>query len=199
MSTLTTGVSVEAGALSTGISETQFAELVERHQRRIYRLLLHLTRSADTAETLTQDCFLRAYQKRESFRGEANVTTWLTRIALNLAHDWGRSKRQKFWRQLFAKDRDDAGEETESPLEKAADVRLTPEASLLNQETAALMWQSVDGLTEQQRTVFLLRFMEEMSMQQIADATGLGVSTVKTHLRRSVQKLQQDLARRGLR
>src|SRR5947209_3953507 len=126
LSTLTTGLAVDAntesGAVAAGISETQFAELVERHQRRIYRLLLHLTRSADAAETLTQDCFLRAYQKREQFRGEANVTTWLTRIALNLAHDWGRSKRQKFWRQLFAKDRDDAGDETESPIDKAADV-----------------------------------------------------------------------------
>ncbi len=66
-------------------------DLVRVHQRRIYRILLMLVRDRDAAETLTQECFPRAYAKGGDFRGEANVGAWLVRIALNLARDPNRT------------------------------------------------------------------------------------------------------------
>jgi RNA polymerase sigma-70 factor (ECF subfamily) len=82
--------------------------LVRLHQRRIYRVLLAIVRDPDAADTLTQECFLRAYEKRASFRGEAKVETWLVRIAMNLARDHAKNRRQSFWRRLvaWAKDED---------------------------------------------------------------------------------------------
>ena len=86
--------------LAIGISEDDFGEIVQLNQRRIYRLLLSMTRNPDTAETLTQECFLRAFEKRKSFRAEANVSTWLYRIAVNLA-------RNRYW-YFFRRRRQDS-------------------------------------------------------------------------------------------
>ena len=63
---------------------------MRQHQRRVYRVIFLLVRDADTADTLTQECFLRAYQKRASFRGECRIETWMLRIAVNLVRDHGK-------------------------------------------------------------------------------------------------------------
>jgi DNA-directed RNA polymerase specialized sigma24 family protein len=70
-----------------------FDAVVEAHRRRIYRLLVGMLGDPDAAETLTQDCFLRAYRARSSYRGEASVAGWLVGIAVNLARDHARSRR----------------------------------------------------------------------------------------------------------
>ena len=75
------------GQARAGLNAEDFDTIVVDHQRGLYRLLLGLTRDPDTAATLTQDCFVRAYENRRSFRGEASVKTWLTRIAVNLARE----------------------------------------------------------------------------------------------------------------
>src|SRR5512147_1235612 len=95
------------------LTAEDFDELVRRNQKRIFRLLMVLLHDEDAAGTLTQECFLRAYKKRESFRGASSVDTWLYRIAINLARDHQRNRRQGFWKRLFADSRDD---EDEQPL-----------------------------------------------------------------------------------
>ena len=77
-----------------------FTPLVQAHQQRIYRVLLGMVRDPDAAETLTQECFLKAYQKRASFRGEASVGVWLLKIAVNLARDHRRSRLREFWDRI---------------------------------------------------------------------------------------------------
>ena len=67
--------------------------VMRAHQQHIYRVLVSLLRDPDAADTLTQDCFLRAYQNRDRFRGEASLRTWLVTIAVNLARDYQRSRR----------------------------------------------------------------------------------------------------------
>ena len=83
-----------------GIAAEDFDQLVRTHQRRVYRVLLSLLRDPDAADTLTQECFLRAYEKRSQFRGESPVQAWLLRIAVNLARDHHRNRRVSFWRTL---------------------------------------------------------------------------------------------------
>ncbi|HEV8383868.1 MAG TPA: sigma factor, partial [Candidatus Acidoferrales bacterium] len=85
------------GRATTGLRAEDFDEIVREHQQRIFRFLRSLLRDSDAADTLTQECFLRAYRKRASFRGEASVATWLTRIAINLATDYRRNRRCAFW------------------------------------------------------------------------------------------------------
>lgn len=169
-----------------GIGHAEFDEIVRLNQRRIYRLLLGMVREGDLADTLTQECFLRAYKNRSRFRGEAKVATWLFRIAINLARDHMRSRRLAFWKKFSSSN------EVELELtESVADVRATPERQLLAQERLHGVWKALDELPARQREVFLLRFMEEMSVEEISGATDLRPGTVKAHLFRAVSAVRR--------
>ena len=104
-SALTTTMDMAASRGRTeGIAAEEFDHIVRSHQRRVFRVLFSLVRDRDLADNLTQDCFLRAYQKRATFRGEASVETWLIRIAVNLARDHARNRRLAFWRNILQRD-----------------------------------------------------------------------------------------------
>ncbi len=172
-----------------------FDRVVRAHQRRIYRILLGILRDGDAADTLTQECFLRAWQKRAGFRGEASVSTWLTRIAVNLAIDHQRNRRAAFWKRLFASQ---ARTEEESAAELTAvpDGGASPERQLLAREQAGRVWALAAELPVQQRAVFVLRFAEELSLEEIAAAMNVQVGTVKAHLFRAVQVIRQRIGSR---
>jgi len=171
---------------SEGIGHEQFDEIVRLNQRRIYCVLLGIVRDGDLADTLTQECFLRAYKSRGVFRGEAKVGTWLFRIAINLARDHLRSRRLAFWKRFSGG--------TDSDLDMAEAVpgeHPTPERRLLAKEQLRHVWQVLEQLPGRQREVFLLRFMEEMSIEEIAGATELRPGTVKAHLFRAMSTVRQ--------
>ena len=194
---MATSIGVGEAPAASGIAEREFELLVGLHQRGIYRLLLGLTRDPDAAETLTQECFLKAFQNRNGFRGEASVKTWLTRIAINLAYDHRRSRRVQFWKKLFQRNPEPAGQagapadSIEPLLETMPDQRSSAEQQLLAREHLATVWKAVGRLSNQQRNVFLLRFVEEMSLDEIADAIGVSVPSVKTHLRRATLAVRE--------
>ena len=96
---LTTALSSPATQTAAEISVERFDDIMRQHQRRVYRVIYLLVRDADTADTLTQECFLRAYQKRASFRGECRIETWILRIAVNLVRDHGKNRRASFWKK----------------------------------------------------------------------------------------------------
>ena len=163
-----------------------FTPLVESHQQRIYRVLLGMVRDPDAAQTLTQECFLRAFQKRASFRGEASVGVWLLKIAVNLARDHRRSRLSEFWHRLTS-----SSEKVAELEQKLPDPRASQERVLLEREEVAGVWAAVEKLPAQQRAVFVLRFVEEMSLEEIAEATSLKLGTVKTHLFRAVHAIRR--------
>jgi RNA polymerase sigma-70 factor, ECF subfamily len=177
-----------------GIAPEEFDVIVPTHQRRIYRLLLGCTRDPDAADTLTQECFLRAYQKRASYRGEASIGTWLARIAVNLAMDHGRSPRSGFWRRLLG------GADSANPraeIAARADAHASPLRELEAREEVAAMWSIVAELPALQRMVFTLRFVEDMTLEEIAQAAQLQLGTVKSHLFRALAKVRAALKQRG--
>ena len=167
-----------------------FDALVLAEQRRLYRVLLAMLRDPDAANNLTQECFLQAYEHRKRFRGECSVRTWLTRIAINLARDHVKSRRWQFWRSLFS---EPVGSEE---LFDPADPHASPERSLLARERLAHVSAVVDNLPNQQRAVFVLRFLEEMSIEEIAQATSLRPGTVKAHLFRAVSAVRERVKER---
>lgn len=173
--------------LAREITADDFDRLVRLHQQRIYRVLLAVLRDADAADTLTQECFLRAYQKRQSFRGEASAGTWLVRIAINLARDHQKNRRQSFWRRLVGF----SGDAAEAAATEVADRRASPERALLAREEARAVARAVDRLPARQREVFLLRFVEELSLEEIAQGTELKTGTVKSHLSRALAAVRQ--------
>ena len=195
MSTLSAGVEVDRERPAAGIGEEEFDALVVNYQRRIYRVLWAVLRDHDAAETLTQECFLRAYKKRHSYRAEAGVYTWLVRIALNLAADYRRNRRAGFWRRLFAHAEPGiaAGDKPGEEIEGVADGRTGAEQALIASEEVAGMWRAVAALPPRQRSVFVLRFVEEMKLQEIGQTLGLSVASVKTHLHRATMAVRQHL------
>jgi RNA polymerase sigma-70 factor (ECF subfamily) len=170
-----------------GWSAAEFEELVREHQGRIYRILWCELRDDEAAANLTQDCFLKAYRGRADFRGDASVGTWLVRIAVNLARDYQRSRRQRFWKRLLGGD----PREAEQAVSAAMDTSPRADRALLAREQLQRTMEAVKTLSPQQQTAFHLRFLEEMSIEEISAAMGIESGTVKSHLSRAVSALRQ--------
>ena len=116
-----------------------FDALVLAEQRRIYRVLLAMLRDPDAADSLTQECFLKAYEQRKRFRGECSMRTWLMRIAINLARDHVKSRRWQFWRKLFSQ-----------PGDSGAVDRLI--RSIRTPRRSVVCWPANDSLTSRRRS-----------------------------------------------
>ena len=173
------------------LTAEDFDELVHRNQKRIFRLLMVLLRDEDAADTLTQECFLKAYKNRGSFRGDSSVDTWVYRIAVNLARDYQRSKRQGFWKKMFSTSPET---EEETPLlETLADGGADSERRLLAREDVDQVWYTVRRLSDNQREVFVLRYAEDMSLDEIASTLEMQVGTVKSHLNRALTSVRKRL------
>ena len=167
----------------------QFEAIVREHQKRIYRILFLMLRDPDEADCLTQECFLRAYTQRGGFRGEAALGTWLVRIAINLAHDHLKSRRASFWRRFLRG--------KESAMQSIAGSCPNPEESLVSQERITAVWSAVENLPLQQRTVFVLRFGEDLPLDEIAGAMNLREGTVKAHIAKATTAIRRALEQRS--
>lgn len=183
-----TTVSPMTAEAAEEIASEEFARIVASHRPNIYRFLLASLRDVDLAETLTQECFLKAHRNWKEFRGESSAMTWLMRIAINLQKDYWRNRRIQFWRQTRTNTVDlaDASEWLPSGERNA-------EQQMLAREQVARVWRVVKKLSERQRTVFLLRYMEERELNEIAEATGLSEGTVKAHLSRALSRVRTEL------
>jgi RNA polymerase sigma-70 factor (ECF subfamily) len=170
------------------VAAQEFSAVVTAHRPQIFRFLLASTRDVDLAETLTQECFLKAHRNWAGFRGDSTAMTWLMRIAINLQKDHWRNRRMQFWRHARTNsvDLDEAGEWLPSNESSA-------EQKVLAHERVGQVWKAVEDLSERQRTVFLLRFVEELELSEIARATGLNEGTVKAHLSRALAKVRTEL------
>jgi RNA polymerase sigma-70 factor (ECF subfamily) len=167
-----------------------FNEVVRLHQQRVYRVLLLLMRDLDTAATLTQECFLRAYEKRASFRGESQVGTWLVRIAVNLARDHRRNRRAGFWRRLVGLEDEDSQDNFPAHL---ASHQPSAERAIEARQQLEAVWAAADKLPGRQREVFLLRFAEDMTLAEIAETLSLQVGSVKAHLFRALSAVRKQV------
>jgi RNA polymerase sigma-70 factor (ECF subfamily) len=185
---VTTALNTPVEKAEESISSKNFDEIIRQHQRRVYRVLYLLLKDADAADTLTQECFLRAYKKLGSFRGECRIDTWLLRIAVNLARDHGKSRRASFWRRLIGLEE---AEGSETQPRRVEGSQPSPERVLLAREEVEAVWTAVASLSQQQRTIFLLRFAEEMPLAEIAAVLRLQVGTVKAHLFRATAKVRE--------
>jgi len=169
-----------------------FDALVAQHRARIFRYVLASLRDYDAAETITQDTFIRAYRARDGFRGESSVGTWLMQIAVNLVRSHVSSSRWRFWRQA-----ERSGVDAAEAGDWLADRGGSPEDTAAAREQVAAVWRAAESLSERQRTVFLLRFVEDMDLLEIAAATGMKEGTVKTHLFRALETIRTQVSPQG--
>jgi RNA polymerase sigma-70 factor (ECF subfamily) len=158
---------------------------MEQYRTRVLRFVFASVRDMDLAETLTQDCFWKAYKHRNAFRGHCSVQSWLMKIAINLIRDQARSRRFQFWKKAERVRSDE--------LHAWPDHGISPEERAAVNEQMQAVWEATRTLSERQRTVFLLRYVEDLEISEIAQSTGLTESTVNVHLVRAVRGIRKRL------
>ena len=171
------------------LTELDDIEALDRiYRARLLRFVAYATGDQDLAETIVQDALLKAYNGRDSFRGDCSVYTWLAHIATNLMRDHQRTRKFQFWRRL---------QKTSPDLSEISSLlpshETSPENQLLARERAQQVSTALESLSPNQRTIFLMRFIEEMDIDEICQATGMHNSTVKTHLHRAVKAVRSKL------
>ena len=162
--------------------------VIRQYKPKVFRFVAFSVSDRDAADSITQDCFLKAHLTRDQFRGDCSVSTWLIRIAFNLIRDHTKSQKFRFWRKAAATaiDAQDVSQHLASGASSA-------EAQLIARERVEMIHEALKKLSAKQRSVFVMRFVEEMDLADIAEATGMSVPTVKTHLYRAVGAIRARL------
>jgi len=162
--------------------------LVQLYRPRLLRYVTFTIGDSDLAETITQDCFLKAFRTRDSFRGDCSINTWLFGIANNLIRDQLRTEKFHFWRKARAT----AVDLTDIASLEPSGER-SPEEQFLISERASQVQRALRDLSTNQRRVFILRFLEDLNLDEISVITGMPVNTVKTHLHRAITTIRAQL------
>jgi RNA polymerase sigma-70 factor (ECF subfamily) len=162
-----------------------FGHLVERETRSVYRACLRILGRSHDAEDVTQESFVAAFRAIRTYRGEGSLRAWLLRIAT----------RQSFRRLSQRRATVDLDA---IPAPRLADASNEPTRVVIDLESRRAVQQAVAALPDPYREVVALRFFADLSLAEVADATGRPLNTVKTHLRRGLERLRPTLGERGV-
>jgi len=171
--------------------QNAFTELVNRYERKIYRLAKNITRNDEDAEDVLQDAFLKAYTHLDNFKGDSKFYTWIVRIAVNEA--LMRLRKRKTDRSVPLDEPVELGEETVTREIAVWDDN--PEQRYSQEEWRRILDEAVDSLKPDFRTVFVLRDIEELSTEETAETLGISVPAVKSRLLRARLALREKLTR----
>jgi RNA polymerase sigma-70 factor (ECF subfamily) len=170
--------------------ESAFNYLAERYHRPIIHFLFRMVRNQAVAEELAQEVFLRVYRSRESYRAEAKFTTWLYRIATNLAVNYARdTRRERAVQTVYL----DAPNEETGTRPDVADDELSVEQSLLREERMKAIRMHVMALPERQRLAVVMHKYQGLDYREIGDVLKLSESATKSLLFRAYQTLRGKL------
>ena len=166
-----------------------FAALMRRYNRRLYRTARAILKDDSGAEDALQEAYVAAYRHIGEFRGDAAISTWLTRIVVNQALQALRKTRRE--RVVVPFDETPDGART---MDIADAPSGTPENMMLRAEMRRLIEGKIDELPESYRTVFMLREVEDMTVDETAAALGIPGATVRSRLFRAKARLRESLA-----
>lgn len=166
-----------------------FELVMRRYNRRLYRIARSVLRNAADAEDALQEAYLVAYRAMDGFRGEASLATWLSRLVLN--HCLARRRRQQRRDNIVTLVPDDSLQES---AEVAAPDADGPDRALVRSELRELLEQRVEALPEVFRTVFMLRCVEELSVEETAELLSIPEATVRSRHFRARSLLRESLA-----
>ena len=167
-----------------------FHDLIRPYERSVYAMALSLLHNEADAEDVAQEAFLKAFRNLANFRGESKFSTWLISITLNEARGRLRSKKNA---KLESLDEPAEGQSTVTPA-LLRDWREIPSEALERKEIRQMLQQAITDLPLIYREVFLLRDVEDLSVNQSAEALGISVASVKVRLHRARIMLQKKLA-----
>jgi len=168
-------------------TDLSFEQVVREHQAMVFRTLYRLTGSKEHLEDLAQEVFLRLYKALPSFRGESLVSTYLYRITVNVAqNEWKRRRRTD--QPLVSISEDTSGWE-----DRLQHPDRNAEQQMEEREFAGLVEEQLQRLSGVERSVLVLYHQEERSYEQIAEALGMPIGTIRTHLHRGRKKLREGI------
>ncbi len=168
-----------------------FTILVNKYERKIFRLAKHITQNDEDAEDVLQESFLKAYSNLDTFQGQSKFYTWLVRIAVNEA--LMKLRKRKSDRTVSIDEPHETDEDTVTREIAVWDE--DPEKKYSQEELRDILNKAVDGLKPGFRTVFVLRDIEELSTEETAEALGISVPAVKSRLLRARLQLREKLTR----
>ena len=176
---------------------TALEPLMSRFASRVYRVANGICRSSSDAEEVVQDVFLMVFRKAGSFEGRAALTTWLYRIAVNMSLNKRRGKRAEVEEpieDLLPTYLDDGHRQGDRSF-LLADWSTMPDEALLSKEGREVIRAAVERLPQHYRAVLLLRDVEELSSEEVAEILGESVASVKSRLHRARMALREQLTR----
>ncbi len=168
-----------------------FEPLVERYRRRVFSVVFHMVRRADQVEDLAQEIFVKAYLGIRSYNFQASFGTWLAQIAVNHCYDYlrrERASRVKYYWQM----QEDQPRELEARLEDGATRDLDAERRV---ELRDLVGKLLERAPVQDRILLVLKELEDLSVEEIAQVLKLRPGTVKVRLHRARKRMLADLKR----
>ncbi|MCS6944728.1 MAG: RNA polymerase sigma factor RpoE [Sutterellaceae bacterium] len=166
-----------------------FELLVAKYQRKIFRLLSRLIRDPAEIEDVAQEAFIKAYRALPNFRGESAFYTWLYRIAINTAKNYLAAQGR---RAATATESDLGENESLDDTDQLCDVA-TPDAVLLSKQVAEAVNRAIEKLPEDLRTAIVLRELEGLSYEEIADAMNCPIGTVRSRIFRAREAIANEL------
>ena len=175
--------------------EAAFELLMRRHNRRLYRLARSMLRNSADAEEALQEAYLAAFQAIARFRGDASLATWLSRIVANEC--LGRLRRQTRRHHIvpiISAATDGQEDQDQEPCAMPSDDLEEPDRALGRAELRGLLERRIDELPDAFRTVFVLRCVEELSVQETAQCLDIAEATVRTRYFRARSMLRESLA-----
>ena len=161
-----------------------FETLVLEYEKNVYNIALRMTGNSEDAADMTQEAFIKAYNSLQSFRGDSKFSVWLYRIVSNVCLDFLRSKNRRPTVSLSVEDAD--GEDAQLDV---ADESQSPELLLDRKLTRESVRRGLDSLPPDYRQILLLREIQGLSYDEIAQALGLEVGTVKSRIFRARKRL----------
>jgi RNA polymerase sigma-70 factor (ECF subfamily) len=164
-----------------------FEVLVRRYMEKAFHIAFGFTRDTETAKDLSQDAFLRAFANLKQFDGRSSFYTWFYRIVVNLCLDHARRRNRVSWQSL-----DDLGEEP-GEQKQLADMTFAPDQEAMAGEAKRKVDATLEAMPNKQRTAFLLRNHQGLSIADIAQVMKTTEGTVRVYLHRAVAALRQSL------
>ena len=169
----------------------EFEKLVAAYEKPVYHIAFKMTGNEEDAFDLSQDTFLKAYRSLSTFRGESSFGTWICRLAANLCIDFLR-KQKKRGKVLSLDEPDEYGR----PVE-LADLRFDPQSAAEKRELTMQVQEGLQQLPPEQKLILILRDMEGLSYQEIADTLKMELGTVKSRIARARAHLAKLLTETG--
>ncbi len=170
-------------------NQKSFQQLYEQFSAKVFNTAISYLHNIEEAEEITQDVFVEIFHSAKKFKGDSSVSTWIYRVAINKSLDKLRYRKRKkrfaFIESIFKQD--------SSELKHDVPHFEHPGIALENRENSIILFQAIEELAEQQKTAFILSYVEELPQKEVAEVMNVSVKAVESLIQRAKTNLRREL------